>query len=447
MRLLSRKGALAFLPLALAAGCSRAPLERPNIVILVSDDQDYEHFGFMGHPLAHTPTLDALASDGVVFTRCLVPMSRCRPAQASLLSGQWPHQNGVYFNVGADHIDPDTCIANLLTEVGFQTTGEGKFWEVNPRLMGFSNYTIRNYETFVREGQEHLFDFIDEHAGEEPMFIWWAPSLPHVPHNPTPELLALFDRTQIPIPDWYTGDEAEYRRREHTSLAMEAWLDRGVAELLAKLEAVGEYENTVFLFLVDNGYANGLASKGTAFEKGLRTPVVITWPGKIEGGRRYDELVSVVDLYQTLVDYGAAARPEDTVGVSLRPLLDGQAEVQELGLPDALFGAIYLQSPLQLEALPERDAFGLWARTERFKYVLYLRDVREAQDERFKIQALLTDYPERNEGDEDLFDLVADPYELENLAHLPEHAELKRELRRRAYDWWRETGGAELVLP
>src|SRR5262245_41396525 len=147
------------------AGSGTPPHERPNIVLLVADDMDYEHFGFAGHPLDPTPTIDKLASQGVVFTHGFVPMSRCRPAQAALLTGLWPHQNGVYFNVGADHIDPEDALPNHLARAGYATIGEGKFWEFNPRLMGFSNYAIRNYETFVRWDQQHLFDFIDAHAG------------------------------------------------------------------------------------------------------------------------------------------------------------------------------------------------------------------------------------------------------------------------------------------
>ena len=195
--------------------------DRPNIVILVSDDQDYEHFGFAGHPLAHTPIIDRLAREGFTFNHAFVPMSRCRPAQAALLGGEWPHQSNVYYNVGADHIDPQTSIANLLSDAGYETIGEGKFWEYDPRLMGFSNYTIRNYETFGREGQEHLFRWLDDNHGERPFFLWWAPELPHVPHNPPERLLALFDPDAIEVPPWIEGDPEIYREDEHKSLAME----------------------------------------------------------------------------------------------------------------------------------------------------------------------------------------------------------------------------------
>jgi len=416
--------------------------ERPNIVVLVSDDQDYEHFGFAGHPLAHTPAIDSLAKAGAHFTHGFVPMSRCRPAQASLLSGLWPHQNGVYFNVGADHIDPQTCLARRLADAGYATIGEGKFWEYHPREMGFSNYTIRNYETFVREGQEHLFRFIDEHAGKEPMFVWWAPELPHTPHNPRPRHLKTIDPQEITPPEFYTGDVEEFRRLEWLSLAMVSWLDEGVAELVAKLKEVGEYENTLFCFLVDNGYSNGLPSKGTAFDKGLRTPVLFTWPDGIEpsiqGG-----MITAPDIHATLLDYGGAKPLEQSDGIGLRPAIEGRPFEGH----GALYGALYLQTPSETIADAARDAYALWARTRTHKYILYLRDISKRDNRKFKIQANACTYPERTAGDEDYFDLAADPYELENLSLDPAHrAEMDR-LRGEILAWWKGTGGGALELP
>ena len=429
--------------LALAACHPAAPVGRPNIVILVSDDQDYEHFSFAGHPLSRTPAIDAMAEGGVLFTHAFAPMSRCRPAQAALLSGQWPHQSGVYYNYGSDHIDPDTCIANVLREAGYVAFGEGKFWEFDPRLMGFENYTIRNYETFARLGQEHLFEFLDELDRDQPFFLWWAPQLPHVPHNPPERLLELFDPAEIPIPAWFDGDVAEYRSAERSSLAMEAWLDEEIENLRRKLDQLGELDDTLFLFLIDNGYANGLPSKGTAYDKGLRTPAILSWPAGLGEPQELGPLVSFVDLYATLIDYAGADLPEGCQGRSLRPLIEGQAFEPR----SELFGAIYLQSPTDGEARPERDVFGLWARTERWKYVLYLQDVREADDDRLRIQANLCAYPERDRGDEDLFDLAADPHELHDLSDRSELAGEMRELREGVLAWWRETGGRPLSLP
>jgi arylsulfatase A-like enzyme len=438
-------GPRAFLA-ALAGGlaaCGDTPERRPNIVLLISDDQDYEQLGFLGNALAHTPTIDALAASGVAFTHAFAPMSRCRPAQAALLSGEWPHQSGVYFNVGADHIDPETSLANRLHAAGYACFGAGKFWEFDPHRMGFVNYTIRDYETFVRLGQRNLFEFLEGCERAQPFFVWWAPELPHEPHDPPERFLALVDRAAIPIPVWYAGDPEAYRDAEWKSLAMVAWLDASIAELRAKLDELGELDDTLFLFWIDNGWANGLPSKGTAYDKGLRTPCVLSWPAGIPGGKRCSELVSPVDLHATLLDYAGLEIPPSSMGSSLRPWIEDQAFAPR----DALFGALYTQTPAEPEARAERDAWALWARTRRWKYVLYLRDVRSSDDRLLRIQAELCPYPERSRGDEDLFDLEQDPYELADLSDRPEHRALMDELRAGILAWWQATGGKELELP
>lgn len=446
---------LAILCLALVVACAPARPragERPNVVVLVADDMDYEHFGFHGHPAAQTPTLDALAEEGVLFTHGFVPMSRCRPAQAALLSGLWPHQNGVYFNVGADHIDPQTALPVLLARAGYATLGEGKFWEGEARAMGFSNYTIRNYETFVRWDQSHLFGWLDEHAREAPFFVWWAPELPHVPHDPPERLLANVPIESIPVPEWFEGDEAarnEFRRRERVSLAMEAWLDEGVAALRGKLGELGVLENTLFVFFVDNGWANGCVSKGWGLDKGLRTPMILAWPEGLAGGARHADLVSPVDLYATILDYGGVAIPAGCQGQSLRARLEGRPFTPR----EALYGALYPLEPAEVLTDPARDAYALWARTERWKLILALKDLHAAADagsdesEREDIKVSLAPDFVRRRGEVELYDLVADPHEQTNLAGRPEHAEIVQRLRRETVSWWRASGGGELVLP
>ena len=438
--------AFSMAPGAALGPAPRAGDPRPNIVVLVADDMDYEHFGFAGHPLAPTPTIDALARDGFVFTHGIVPMSRCRPSQASLLSGLWPHQNGVYFNVGADHIDPAVCLPNLLAHAGYATIGEGKFWEYEARQMGFSNLTIRNYETFVRWDQQHLFDWLDEHAHERPFFVWWAPQLPHVPHDPPERLLERFPADAIPVPSWFEGDVAAYRDAERTLLAMDAWLDEGVRTLLDKLEALGVRDDTLFVLYIDNGWSNGTVSKGWAFDKGLRTPVIFSWKKGLAGGGSAADLVSPVDVYATLLDYGHAPIPEHCQGVSLRPRLEGRPFEPR----SALYGALYPLQSTENEADATRDAYALWARTERWKYVLSLKDVDASQrveGEREDVKVLLANDFVRKRGEEELYDLEADPYELKNLAADPAQAEVKTRLRRETLDWWSATGGGALDVP
>ena len=436
---------------AAALGPDEGAETRPNVVVIVADDMDYEHFGWAGYPLAQTPTLDALAREGVLFPQGFVPMSRCRPAHAAVLTGLWPHQNGVYFNVGADHIDPDTSLAKLLAGSGYATVGEGKFWEFDARTMGFSNFMIRNYETFVRWDQEHLFGWLDEHAGKSPFFVWWAPELPHPPHDPPDRLLERIPLESVPVPDWFQGDEAaraEFRRRERVFLAMEAWLDEGVSALEHKLESLGVQDDTLYVFLVDNGWANGCVSKGWGLDKGLRTPIFLRWPRGFAGGASHDDLVSAVDLYATILDLARVPIPAGCEGRSLRARLEGGA-----GEPrEALYGALYPLEPTQDRADPARDAYGLWARTQRWKLVLTLRDVFAVADaggsdsEREDVKVSLGPDFARKRGQVELYDLEADPHERIDVSGRPENAEVLARLRREVFAWWKTTGGGPLAL-
>jgi len=448
--------------LVVLAGCdrgSRGEAPRPNVVLVLADDQDYEHLGFLGNPLAHTPTLDSLAEQGVVFPTAHVPVARCRPSQAALLSGRWPHQSGIYYNHGPRELDPEGSLPRRLRDAGYATYLGGKYWEGDPRAMGFerdAGYRPRDSRgawaplSFVRRDQSDLFAFIGENAGERPLFVWWAPVLPHPPHDPPERFLELVDAEAIPVPAGFTGDVAEYRRRERLSLAMVAWFDEGLGQLVEALRDAGEYEDTLFVFLIDNGWANGHVSKGSVFEKGVRTPLVFTWPAGLPGGERRPDLVSTLDVFPTILDLVGLPVPAQAAGRSLRARLVGGGDPAHEGpeARDVLYGAAYPQSatPLgQRGKTPEREVLALYARTRRWKVVLYLRDVRREHDELLGLQTILADYPERRRGDVDLFDLEADPYERHDVAD--DHRELVDELLAGALRWWRDTGGGALDLP
>lgn len=409
----------------------------PNIVLLISDDQDYEHFGFLGHPLVRTPALDSLASQGTVFPRAYVP-PRCRPSLAVLLTGRWPHQSGITFNNGQAPLESEGSLPNRLAGAGYATFLGGKYWGRDYAAMGFQHPAERNAD-FVREGQNDLWAFFDEYAGKQPLFVWWAPSIPHTPHDPPNRHRRTYAKAPVEIPAWYRGKPGRYRSAERLGYAMAAWLDEGVAQLLERLEAAGELENTLFLFLVDNGWANGLVSKGSAFEKGVRTPLIVSWPGRVPAGQVLEHLVDSVDVFPTVLDYAGLPIPEDLAGTSLRPLI----EEPELEGRHAIFGAVYLQQ--REHGRPEEDAYALYASTPEWKYIVYLQDVDGDED---KLTTGLLAAPfRRSRGDEDLFHLPDDPYELTNLAADEAHAERIEALRGELLAWWQESGGGPLDLP
>ena len=440
---------------AVLGACSRRA-DRPNIVLLIADDLDVENAGFMGNPIAHTPRLDRLAEEGLVFTTVHV-QPRCRPTLACLLSGRYPHQTGITYNQGPRELDAPDALPRLLRDAGYATFAGGKFWEGSPERLGFEHAQVderatleglapaseKEHRAFVRSGQQELLAFVEQFAGKQPLFIWWAPSLPHAPHDAPQRFFDLFRSDDIPLPPWFERFPAApeiYRQFEHKALAMGAWLDEAAGELIDALKAEGAYEDTLFVFLTDNGWSTGLVSKGSPFEKGIKSPVVFSWAGHIPAAHRSDALASVVDVHATLLDYAGVPLPSSAEGRSLRAVLEGRAsEVR-----DVLCGAVYDRHAPD-DTRPERDAYALYARDRRWKYVLYLKDVGPATWDIMLVKPL--NPLDRARGDEDLFDLESDPYELTDLAGDPAQRETMDRLKASALAWWRDTGGRELDLP
>ncbi len=430
---------------ATAASTTANSAQQPNIVLIISDDHDYDHFGFMDNSQVHTPELDNVARAGALFPTAHITMSRCHPSLATLLSGQWPHQSGIYYNFGTNRLSPENSLPQLLRDAGYATYFEGKYWEGDPRKMGFTHGVAGKQNSFVRDGQDELFSFIDEQAGKQPLFVWWAPKLPHTPHNPPDKYLKLFDREKIPVPGYVTAANREtFLEKEHISLAMEAWLDDGFGQLVKKLRDKNLYDNTLFVFLVDNGWCNGLVSKGSPFEKGIRTPIFFSWPSQTKPNQQFNQLVSSVDIYPTILDFANVEIPNTASGQSLRPLIEGKTKTGR----QQLFGAIYPAFVTKGDERPERDIYALYVRDDRWKYILYLQDVVEERNRSyFRIQSIATNYPTRSRGDEDLYDLKNDPHELKNLAAHAEQSTRMANMRKAVLDWWQRTGGKPLDIP
>lgn len=400
---------------------------------------DYAHLGFMGNRIGKMPHLDRIADEGTVFTTAHVTMSRCRPSLASLLCGLYPHQSCIYCNYGHKPLAVSDTLPRLLGKAGYRSYCQGKFWEGDPKRIGFTDGPGQDL-TLGRPLLTGVLKFLDE-VGDQPFFLWYAPKLPHDPRDPPAELLRLFDEKAIPVPGHINPKKREsYQHEEAVSYALEAWLDNGIGQIMAKLRQRGLDNKTMVVFLLDNGWANGHVSKGSPFERGLRTPIVLRLPGVVQAGRRVDSLTSALDVVPTLLDYAGVQVPAACAGHSLRGMIEGK----RAELRDTLFGAVYPANMLNPTGGPEENVYGLYLRTARWKYVLYLRDLRIQENTTLRIQSSFTRYPKRNKGDQDLFDLSIDPDERNNLAGLPEHRATLESYRKRVIEWWRETGGKAL---
>lgn len=422
--------------LVLALACTAEPgqereaeARRPNLVLAIADDLDPGHLGFLGNPLARTPRLDRLAQQGWL-TPVLYAQPVCRAALGVLLSGRWPHETGVTSNGAEAALPTASVLPARLRAAGYASFCAGKFWEGPPPDYGFDAPAV-NDERFARtgeDGQAELFRFLEERSARGPWFVWWAPSLPHTPHRPPVRFAQDFATTELAPPPEFRGSAEDFQAAERASLAMHEWMDAELRRLLAKLEELGELEETVILFLADNGWSTWRVSKGTPREQGVCMPLIASAPGQVRRGLDAGFLADLVDVHATLLDYaGAAPAPEDR-GRSLRPYLEGRAESGRA----RLFGSAHAR---------RGELYALYARDRRWKYVRYVRDVNSQE---LSPGPRLAEPFRRKSGVEELYDLAADPFELENLARREEHAERLAELRAATLDWWRETGGPEL---
>lgn len=321
----------------------------PNVVIILSDDQAWTDYGFTGHKQIQTPHLDRLAKESLCFTRGYVPSSLCRPSLMTLVTGLYPHQHGITGNdppKGTDrkqmlkHVRNVPTLPKLLGAAGYKSFQCGKWWEGNFREGGFTAGMTHGDPTkggrhgdlglkIGREGLQPIADFLDAN-GEQPFFLWYAPMLPHTPHTPPQRLLDKYR----PLTE--SLHVAKY-------WAMCEWWDESVGELLGLLEKRKLSENTIIVYLADNGWlqdpaANKYAprSKRSPNEGGIRTPIMVRWPAGIKPERDDQTLVSSIDLAPTILEACGVKAPSKLPGVSLL-----RANKQHLAAREYLFGEIF----------------------------------------------------------------------------------------------------------
>lgn len=332
--------------------------DRPNIVIIFTDDMGYGDVGVYGHPTIRTPNLDRMAKEGMKFTQFYTAASVCTPSRAGLLTGRLPVRSGmmsrelrVLFPFSAKGIpEEEITIAEALNENGYATAAVGK-WHLGhespylPTDNGFDSYygipysndmdhsgmpptpLMENEEiieqpadqtTLTKRYTERSISFIRENQ-EQPFFLYLAHTFPHIPLFVSDDFRGTSTRglygDVIEEIDWSTG------------MIMDELIDLGLEE------------NTFVFFTSDNGpwltedQEGGSAGllkdgKGTTWEGGMRVPAFAWWPGTVPSGKVSQALGTTMDLFTTSVSLANVQMPDDRIidGVDLMPVLTGQSE-------------------------------------------------------------------------------------------------------------------------
>ncbi|GAB6185258.1 hypothetical protein JCM17478_07600 [Thermopirellula anaerolimosa] len=423
------------------SGSCRGEEPPPNVLLILTDDQGWGDLGCFGAKDLDTPNLDRLAAGGMRMTNFYANCPVCSPTRAALLTGRYPESVGVP-GVIRTHprnswgsLNPNAkLLPAILAERGYATAIVGK-WHLglapgdDPNSRGFEFFhgflgdMMDDYWTHRRHGLNYMrqdqrvidpaghasdlfsdwaCDYLRTWAAREqspsgrPFFLYLAYNAPHVPIQPPTEALAAYRHRH---PDASAERAGLAALIEH--------MDAGIGRVLNTLRELGLEEKTLVLFSSDNGgqlnvgasngpYRDG---KGTVYEGGIRVPMIARLPGRISAGTQSDAVALTMDLFTTVLDAAGIPKPPEADGVSLMPILTGNAK-----------------------ETPERDLF--WVRLEQGRWIW------AARRGNWKLVRPLPpkDRPARDE----LYDLAADPRETTDLSdRRPEELRLMQELLER----------------
>jgi len=417
--------ASSLLPLGSRALAGEAPGRRPNVVLVMTDDQGYGDLGCLGNDQIVTPHLDAFHKQCTRLTDFHVDPT-CSPTRSALMTGRYSTRTGVWHTImGRSLLAADeTTIADVFKAGGYATGIFGK-WHLGdnhpfrPQDRGFTETLVHggggvgqtpdfwgnDYfdDTYWHNGvpkpykgycTDVFFDgalrFIEANKGKRPFFCYIPTNAPHGPYLVPEQYSALYEKKGI------KGGRAKF-------WGMITNIDENMGRLLARLKEWGIEENTIVIFMTDNGTSGGLSGgrrgrKGSEFDGGHRVPFFIRWPGKIPAGRDIDTLAAHIDVLPTLAELCGIAVPEKLTldGASLVPLLAGERA-----------------------AWPERT--------------LFVHSQRIDHPRKWRKSAVMTQRWRLVNGKQ-LYDMAADPAQKTDVAK--QHPQVVQELTK-AYDaWW-----------
>ena len=433
-------------------GCRRGAgnhkSKRPNILVLISDDQRWDQLSYADKPLIpelRTPNLDSLAGQGVYFRNAFVTTPICAVSRASIMTGRYASTHGM--NHFKTPMTPDVlskCYPALLHDNGYKTGVLGKWgmgidgtedifdlfnaWADQGKYFHDTDSgKIHNAEWLAIKARE----FLESCAPEQPFCLTVCYKSPHHPYQPDERDKNLFDDVHIPkretdTPEGYQAmaphvmekslnrwcyfderkDEATKNRFEKDFLRCVKSLDRSVGEIMQTLRDLNLDKNTVIIYLSDHGYLwgeHGLGGKWLLYEESIRIPLIFSGPciPKSMQGMMLDHLALNIDIAPSILDIAGIPIPSEMDGMSLHSLLSGQHSPSRTDFFMEHVGIVDVENPIP-------DSRGV--RSDEWKYIRYVNVEPEV---------------------EEMYHIRVDPLESHNLADDTNYIEIKDQLRER----------------
>ncbi|WP_299554219.1 sulfatase [Seonamhaeicola sp.] len=400
--------------------------QKPNIVLIIADDVSWDDVGAYGHPKIKTPHLDKMARDGMLFNQAFLTTSSCSPSRTSIVSGLYPH------NTDAEQLswplpEEKKTFVQELKNAGYWTGLAGKYHMGDPVRDDFDALLEMKWidapigldRRLVGDGSgcDEWIKLLQQRPKDKPFFTWLAS---FDAHRPFYEGMSddPYDPEETIIPPYMPETEAS--KKDFALYYDEiSRMDDYIGKVVAELEAQGVAENTVVLFISDNGRAFP-RDKTTLYDGGIKTPWIIKWPAKIKPGSVNNNLVSSVDIAPTFMKMAGLEPIEDFEGIDFSPAL---MDVEQSTRDD-----IYAEDHFH-----DFEDYTRAVRTSKYKYIKnyypdlpntpsadIIRDLTWKSMKEEKAKGTLTEAQMRcfeiPRPDEELYDVEKDPYELNNLA-------------------------------
>ena len=409
---------------------------KPNMVFIIADDCTYRDIGCYGGQ-AHTPSIDGLAEQGMRFTRCFQAAPMCSPTRHNIYTGLYPVKSGAYPN--HTYVDEGTLsVVQYLGDLGYRVAQSGKThvspssvfaWE---RLKGDKNPNFEDVDRFMGDCK----------TKSQPFCLLLCSNEPHTPWNKGDA--SQYPPEKVELPPYFV-DTPETRDAMSRYLAEITYYDGQVGEAMALLDKHAIADNTLLIVVSEQGSALPFA-KWTCYDSGLQSALVARWPGKIKPGSVNEAMIEYVDLLPTFVEAAGGTPDPNLDGKSLLPVFGGKQEHKEFVFGEMTTkGIINGSVHFGIRSVRSETHKLIWNFTPDVEFRNACTKTKEFQSWEAAAAAgdanaakLVRNYKVRPEIE--LYDVINDPLEMNNLADSPEYASVKKELRAELDRWMKDCG-------
>ncbi len=424
----------------------------PNVVLIVSDDHGIEALGCYGNPVVKTPNLDGLAAEGVRFTNAFCTTASCSASRSVILSGMYNHANGQYGHQHSYHhfisFENFKTLPVLLTEAGYRTARIGKYHVAPESVYKFDTALPGSGRSPVQMAQ-NCRDFI--RSDSKPFFLYFCMDDPHRSGEVAEDLSGKPNRFGNKAEGGYPGiKEVRYEPKDvivppflpdipesRAELAQYyqavSRVDQGIGRLLSILKEAGKYDDTLIIYISDNGVAFP-GAKTTLYEPGMKLPCIVKRPNPQKRGIACDALVNWADLAPTILDFAGALSSDNTFqGRSFKAVLEQEhPRGWDETYASHTFHEITMYYPMRV--VRQRRYKLIWNIAHDLDYP-FASDLWAASTWQATIQNGRKNYGKRvveaylHRPKFELYDLENDPHEVKNLADDPKHREVLEEMK------------------